>query len=442
MHCTNLFEIVCNALATQATPAAAAARAPGDSHADDGEPPPVELNILNRLALEGLLAVVDSIAKRCHDRPRPLRLPAAAGGLGAPPASEGAESESTFGGTDSLTSGGASDASADDLPHPPRGGGHADFLSAARERTALVLQQRKRQKRRLGLAAECFNNDERGKKWLAYASELGLATEGDAASVAAFLRGTPGLDKAKIGEYIAKGPAEKYPFHQAVLSAYVLTFDFAKPPAPGGGPAEWTFDGALRSFLSAFRLPGESQCIDRLMEAFAQGLHAAHGGSASLPFKTPDAGFVLAFSTIMLNTDLHNPNMDDAKRMKVGDFVRNNRGIDGGDDLPRPFLEGLYASIRDDEIRLGGGDVKDLGDAAAGEVSAAVSGGASRSSNSAAAAQRRWDGLLERADRVTAAAFTKGGAAGTAALPAGVHENSMFSSIAPAVAAALRVMVR
>lgn len=34
-----------------------------------------------------------------------------------------------------------------------------------------------------------------------------------------------------------------------------------------------SFSGALRLFLSRFRLPGEAQCIDRLMEAFATRLY-------------------------------------------------------------------------------------------------------------------------------------------------------------------------
>ena len=37
-----------------------------------------------------------------------------------------------------------------------------------------------------------------------------------------------------------------------------------------------TFDGALRLFLSKFRLPGEAQKIDRLLEAFADRLYAAY----------------------------------------------------------------------------------------------------------------------------------------------------------------------
>lgn len=40
------------------------------------------------------------------------------------------------------------------------------------------------------------------------------------------------------------------------------------------------------------------------------------------------------------------------KKMTVDEFVRNNRGINGGEDLPREFLRALYTSIAADEIRI------------------------------------------------------------------------------------------
>lgn len=74
-----------------------------------------------------------------------------------------------------------------------------------------------------------------------------------------------------------------------------------------------SFDGALRYFLGNFRLPGEAQCIDRIMEAFASKLAKSLG--TGRPFKTPDSVFILSFSTIMLNTDLHNPQIPVNKKM-------------------------------------------------------------------------------------------------------------------------------
>lgn len=52
-----------------------------------------------------------------------------------------------------------------------------------------------------------------------------------------------------------------------------------------------------------FRLPGEAQKIDRLMEKFAERFVKCNPGS----FKSADVAYVLAYSVIMLNTDAHNP---------------------------------------------------------------------------------------------------------------------------------------
>ena len=49
------------------------------------------------------------------------------------------------------------------------------------------------------------------------------------------------------------------------------------------------------------------------MEAFAGHLFE-HLGPGK-PFANADAAFILAFSTIMLNTDLHNPQIPQNKKM-------------------------------------------------------------------------------------------------------------------------------
>ena len=56
-------------------------------------------------------------------------------------------------------------------------------------------------------------------------------------------------------------------------------------------------------FLNGFRLPGEAQKIDRLMEKFAERFVNCNPDA----FKSADVAYVLAYSVIMLNTDAHNP---------------------------------------------------------------------------------------------------------------------------------------
>ena len=64
------------------------------------------------------------------------------------------------------------------------------------------------------------------------------------------------------------------------------------------------------------RLPGEAQKIDRLMEKFAERYLKCNPSS----FKSADVAYVLAYSVIMLNTDLHNPQVK-KKMSKVGGLL-------------------------------------------------------------------------------------------------------------------------
>jgi brefeldin A-inhibited guanine nucleotide-exchange protein len=69
----------------------------------------------------------------------------------------------------------------------------------------------------------------------------------------------------------------------------------------------------------------------------------------------------------MLNTDAHNPQVK--HRMTKNDFIRNNRGINDGADLPEELLSNIFDDIVNNEIRM-----KDEVDAALGQIPAAGPG--------------------------------------------------------------------
>jgi len=104
---------------------------------------------------------------------------------------------------------------------------------------------------------------------------------------------------------------------------------------------------ALRRFLTTFRLPGEAQVIDRIMEAFAKHYYDSNSGTV---FENVDAVYVLAFSTIMLNTDAHSANVKN--KMTKQQWLTTNRKINGGKDFPPDFLIRLYDRIVEDEIKM------------------------------------------------------------------------------------------
>ncbi len=59
---------------------------------------------------------------------------------------------------------------------------------------------------------------------------------------------------------------------------------------------------AIRVYLESFRLPGEAQKINRVMESFGKAYHA----QCPALFRNADAVYILAYSVILLNTDQHN----------------------------------------------------------------------------------------------------------------------------------------
>lgn len=102
--------------------------------------------------------------------------------------------------------------------------------------------------------------------------------------------------------------------------------------------------------LICFLLVSDRRWIDRIMEAFAGSYYEQLGPGQ--PFASADAVFILSFSTIMLNTDLHNPGIPANKKMTKEQFIRNNRDINDGKDLPREYLENLYDQIKESQIQV------------------------------------------------------------------------------------------
>ncbi|KAL6504030.1 Brefeldin A-inhibited guanine nucleotide-exchange protein 5 [Orobanche gracilis] len=168
-------------------------------------------------------------------------------------------------------------------------------------------------------------------KGIQHLSSSGLV-EKTPAAVAQFLRNTPNLDKAMIGDYL--GQHEEFPL--AVMHAFVDSMVFSG----------MKFDIAIREFLKGFRLPGEAQKIDRIMEKFAERYCADNPGL----FKNADTAYVLAYSVIMLNTDAHNPMV--WPKMSKSDFVRMNATNDAEESAPQEILEEIYDSIVKEEIKM------------------------------------------------------------------------------------------
>lgn len=222
-------------------------------------------------------------------------------------------------------------------------------VSEGNDRDTSRFEEALKAKRDVAEGITLFNSKpKRGIEFLVSARRL----KKEPRVIAEFLHKAENLDAAMVGEYLGEGGA----FNISVMHAYTDMNEFS----------DLTFDGALRMHLSGFRLPGEAQKIDRIMEKYASRFCECNPNI----FANADAAYVLAYSTIMLHTDAHNDTIKN--KMSKEEFVKNNRGINDGGDLDPAYLGSLYDRITTTEITLvdskkdstPGADVKALDGAA------------------------------------------------------------------------------
>jgi brefeldin A-inhibited guanine nucleotide-exchange protein len=192
------------------------------------------------------------------------------------------------------------------------------------------LEKEKQRKTAINNAIKQFNfKPKRGIKLLVSEKIISSDSPED---IAHYLLSEERLDKAQIGEFLGEGDERNI----AIMHAFVDAMDFTKR----------RFVDALRHFLQAFRLPGESQKIDRFMLKFANRYVTGNPNA----FANADTAYVLSYSVIMLNVDQHSTKV--VRRMTKADFIKNNRGINDNADLPDEYLNGIYDEIANDEIVL------------------------------------------------------------------------------------------
>ncbi|XP_056277918.1 brefeldin A-inhibited guanine nucleotide-exchange protein 2 isoform X1 [Pseudoliparis swirei] len=189
----------------------------------------------------------------------------------------------------------------------------------------------KQQKDIIEHGIQLFNKKpKRGIQYLQDQGMLGAAAE----DIAQFLHQEERLDTTQVGEFLG----ENIKFNIEVMYCYVDQLDFCGRD----------FVSALRVFLEGFRLPGEAQKIDRLMEKFAARYLECNQGQTL--FASADTAYVLAYSIIMLTTDLHSPQVKN--KMTKEQYIKMNRGINDSKDLPEEYLSSIYDEIAGKKIAM------------------------------------------------------------------------------------------
>jgi brefeldin A-resistance guanine nucleotide exchange factor 1 len=197
---------------------------------------------------------------------------------------------------------------------------------------AKELRAQRARKKVIIRGATKFNESPKGG--IAFLAAQGIISDpNDPHAVTSFLKGTTRIDKKVLGDFISKKA------NDAILDAFMDLFDFRGQRV----------DEALRQLLNTFRLPGESQLIERIVTVFSEKYFAT---AEPKEIADKDALFILTYAIIMLNTDQYNPNVKDQNRMKFSDFSRNLRDVNGGGNFEPEYLQEIYDAIKSREIVL------------------------------------------------------------------------------------------
>uniref|UniRef100_A0A673XRM0 ARF guanine nucleotide exchange factor 1 n=1 Tax=Salmo trutta TaxID=8032 RepID=A0A673XRM0_SALTR len=176
----------------------------------------------------------------------------------------------------------------------------------------------KQQKEIIEQGIDLFNKKpKRGIQYLQEQGMLGTTPE----DLAQFLHQEERLDSTQVGEFLGDNDR----FNKEVMYAYVDQMDFQGKD----------FVYALRTFLEGFRLPGEAQKIDRLMEKFAARY------LESISDRQQVTNLIFYFSKVK-------------NKMTKEQYIKMNRGINDSKDLPEEYLSAIYDEIAGKKIAMKG----------------------------------------------------------------------------------------
>lgn len=141
------------------------------------------------------------------------------------------------------------------------------------------------------------------------------------------------VSRGVVASVLSKGSD---PFSQAVLRSYMRGFGFFGDP----------MDMAIRKLLMEVELPKETQHIDRCMQGFANRYHECNPGI----FASPDQAYFIAFSLLILHTDVFNKN--NKHKMQRPDYLKNTHGEGIFDEILECFYDNIsytpFIHVEDD----------------------------------------------------------------------------------------------
>ncbi|XP_045082519.1 PH and SEC7 domain-containing protein 2-like [Coregonus clupeaformis] len=155
-----------------------------------------------------------------------------------------------------------------------------------------------------------------------------------------------GFKRCDVARHLGKNNE----FSQLVASEYLSFFDFSG----------LSLDKALRNFLKAFPLMGETQERERILVHFSKRFCVCNPTALAPEGKDiskrndddddedDDGAHTLTCALMLLNTDLHGHNI--GKKMSCQQFISNLDSLNDGKDFPKDLLKVLYNSIKNEKL--------------------------------------------------------------------------------------------
>uniref|UniRef100_A0A8C5K8R9 Pleckstrin and Sec7 domain containing 2 n=1 Tax=Jaculus jaculus TaxID=51337 RepID=A0A8C5K8R9_JACJA len=133
---------------------------------------------------------------------------------------------------------------------------------------------------------------------------------------------------------VARQLGKNNEFSKLVAGEYLSFFDFSG----------LTLDRALRTFLKAFPLMGETQERERVLTHFSRRYCQCNPDDST----SEDGIHTLTCALMLLNTDLHGHNI--GKKMSCQQFIANLDQLNDGQDFAKDLLKTLYNSIKNEKL--------------------------------------------------------------------------------------------
>nr|XP_051699407.1 PH and SEC7 domain-containing protein 2 isoform X1 [Oryctolagus cuniculus]XP_051699408.1 PH and SEC7 domain-containing protein 2 isoform X1 [Oryctolagus cuniculus]XP_051699409.1 PH and SEC7 domain-containing protein 2 isoform X1 [Oryctolagus cuniculus]XP_051699410.1 PH and SEC7 domain-containing protein 2 isoform X1 [Oryctolagus cuniculus] len=134
---------------------------------------------------------------------------------------------------------------------------------------------------------------------------------------------------------VARQLGKNNDFSRLVAGEYLSFFDFSG----------LTLDRALRTFLKAFPLMGETQERERVLTHFSRRYCQCNPDDST----SEDGIHTLTCALMLLNTDLHG-HVNIGKKMSCQQFIANLDQLNDGQDFAKDLLKSLYNSIKNEKL--------------------------------------------------------------------------------------------